>query len=352
VDLLLDHGANPFDQQVLYNLHFHGSVTWFLERVHAHTVGTPLHDEWSKPDWPMFDMGSYGCGARYLLDIAIRKNDVALARWLLEHGANPESPTHPPFPDRTLYEEAKRRGCDEIAHLLAFHGATVRDVVLSDEESLARACMSLDGDRVAEHFRRNARLKNSPHALFAMTRQNNADAALVLMECGVSPDVEDRHRQRALHIAGYTDAVSVAEQLIQRGAAIDPVEGLWQNTPLDCAVYNGSHRMVALLSEISSDVWNLAFLGRVDRLREVLLRKPSLALSTNNNGATPLMRLVDDETQATAVAQLLIECGADPSARRKDGRTAADIAEHRGMRAVARFLRSAERRSGGPNARR
>ena len=31
----------------------------------------------------MFDMGGYGSGARFLLWIAIRENDVELARWLL-----------------------------------------------------------------------------------------------------------------------------------------------------------------------------------------------------------------------------------------------------------------------------
>src|SRR5205807_6367200 len=88
--LLLERGAGPYDIQVLYNTHFHGDVLWWLKLTYAHAVSTGHGADWENPDWPMLDMGGYGSGARFLLWTAIDKNNVALAEWVLAHGANPD----------------------------------------------------------------------------------------------------------------------------------------------------------------------------------------------------------------------------------------------------------------------
>src|SRR6202035_2761282 len=36
--LLLERGANPYDQQVIYNIHFNGKVLWFLKLIYEHRV--------------------------------------------------------------------------------------------------------------------------------------------------------------------------------------------------------------------------------------------------------------------------------------------------------------------------
>ena len=51
------------------------------------------------------------------------------------------------------------------------------------------------------------------------------------------------------------------------------------------------------------------------------------------------MWLPGDAGQALEIAQLLVEAGADPALRALDGRTAAEIADARGLDAVARHLR-------------
>ncbi len=135
--LLLERGADPFDIQVLYNTHFRGDVLWWLERTYAHTMNTGRAAEWAVSDWPMFDMGGYGSGARFLLWIAIEKNNLALARWVLEHGANPDpAPARDPrFSKRSVYQDAIAAGCQEIAALLVAHGAPVTELALNDEEA-------------------------------------------------------------------------------------------------------------------------------------------------------------------------------------------------------------------------
>ncbi|MGI9078355.1 MAG: ankyrin repeat domain-containing protein, partial [Gemmatimonadaceae bacterium] len=134
--------------------------------------------------------------------------------------------------------------------------------------------------------------------------------------------------------------LGVAQLLIERGAEIDPVKLNWNNTPLDCAVYEQGPRMIELLSRFSRDVWNLTFTGNVERLREVLTRDPDLAKARSGDGETPLMWLPDDEARAMEIAELLIAQGADPALRNRNGMTAADFASKRGLEDVEELLRS------------
>src|SRR5205814_1842397 len=123
VRLLLERGAEPYDGQVIYNIHFHGDVLWFLELMYERAVQLGRKSDWDDPDWSMLNQGNYGSGARWHLEVAIKKNDVKLAEWCLTHGA---SATAGPARDKrflqySLYEGAVRLGRTEIAELLVRH---------------------------------------------------------------------------------------------------------------------------------------------------------------------------------------------------------------------------------------
>ena len=158
----------------------------------------------------------------------------------------------------------------------------------------------------------------------------------------MSPDVENKKKERALHIAAYQNSMNVARLLIARGAEIDPVESNWNNTPLGAAVYTQHASMIDLLSGYSRDVWELTYCGKLPRLREILAENPELA-RVAGGGHTPLMWLPpDDEANAIEVARLLLAHGADPTPRNKQGMTAADRAENLGMFDAVAMLRGAE----------
>ena len=99
--------------------------------------------------------------------------------------------------------------------------------------------------------------------------------------------------------------------------------------------------MIDFLAPLSRDVWSLAIIGDTERLREVLDKEPRLARSAGEY-ETPLMWLAADEDRALEIAQMLVANGADPRVADRAGRTAADLAERRGMARVAEFLRNAE----------
>ena len=349
VRLLLDRAAefasspDDYNGQVIYNIHFHGNVLWYLKLMHEYSVRRGRAADWDDPEWSMLSQGGYGSGARWHLWIAVENNDLELAEWCLSHGANPDAapPAARNLPQGSLYEEALRRGETEMAELLARHGATRTRVTLSPVDALAASAMRLDRDVVRAQLERSPELLHAPEPMAAAASRNRSDVVALLLDLGVSPDVQNKEKERALHHAAYANALDVARLLIARGAEIDPVESNWNNTPLGAAVYSQHQEMIDLLSRYSRDIWELTYAGKIERLREVLAEDPERA-HASGGGYTPLMWLQpDDESRAIAVAKLLIANGADPSPINNDGMTAADRAERLGMFELAAMLRRA-----------
>jgi ankyrin repeat protein len=300
--LLLERGANIYDAQVLYNTHFSGDVLWWLKLAYAQAVKSGRKADWDDPTWAMLDMGGYGPGAAYLLNIAAKKKDEELARWLRGHGARATLP--PP----------------------------------EGEDAEIATLMTVQGDAARSYLREHATLLRTPRALFAAAEQNRADIVASLADLGVPIDARDRHNAGALHRAAGHNALAVAQLLIERGVEIDPRDTQWNSTPIGWASYADKTEMIDLLSRYTRNVWTLSFRGYVDRLREVLSEDPSLAKVTAKDGTTPLWWLPDDEAKAIQIADLFLAHGANPSARNREGETAADWAMKRGMVDVARRL--------------
>ena len=344
VNLLLERGANPYDQQVVYNIHFNGKVLWFLQTIYDHSVRSGRASDWADPEWHMLNAGGYGTGARWFLDTAIEHNDLALAEWCLAHGANPNSPPGPQRRNRqrSLYEEAIMRGHIELAELLARYGAVRSTLALGEMEALISACVRGDTRAIRDEIARHPEFLQRAEPLFAAAKYNRRDSTQLLLDLGTSPDIESRDGERALHIAAYDDSVDVAELLLSRGAETDPIGRNYDNTPLGGAMHCQSARMIELLGRVSRSTWEVAYAGNVERVRELLAEKPERARATGD-GETLLMWLPPhDESIASEVAELLLANGADPTVRDPNGMTAADRAERNAMFKVAAMLRQRE----------
>jgi ankyrin repeat protein len=338
--LLLERGANPFDIQVLYNTHFSGEVLWWLRLVYDHTMKTGRADAWSDPGWPMLNMGGYGPAPYFLLRVAIEHDDAELANWVLAHGADPNAKsTHPKFaPRRTLYQQAISEGRAEIARILADYGADASAPPADepeDEERFTAACLRMDRDEIARLIEAKPELLKSPRAIFAAAHLDRADVVAMLLDLGVPLEIEDTNGQRLLHEAAGANAPNVARLLLARGAEVDHREPNWNATPFGFASHGRVREMMDLLSRVTEDIWLLAFDGYVDRVRELLAKTPELAKSVNGDGYTLLWWLPPDEDRALALVDLLLEHGADPAHRNREGTTAADWARACAMSAVA-----------------
>ncbi|HET8761985.1 MAG TPA: ankyrin repeat domain-containing protein, partial [Gemmatimonadales bacterium] len=358
VALLLERGADPHDGQVLYNVfadntsrHLLGNdIIWLLELMYEHSVRRGHLRDWQNPAWPMFDMvgaPSLGDedrrlqGARFMLSGPVDRNLLPLAQWMLEHGAGPNAPQGTVWmgSTRSLYQEAVARGHDEMAELLARYGADTTSQPMDELETLLDACRRLDRQQVAAAMARHP--GSDFHLMTAMINENRPASVALLLDLGMSPDVADpRTGARALHTAAAAGAVEIAELLIARGADVDAHDRAYHSPPIGWATYFQQERMIACLARYSRDIWRLVYNGRVERLRQLLGEEPELARVVNDEGETPLMWLPNDAGQAYAVAVLLLEAGADPAVTSREGLTAADVAERRGMDAVVTLLRA------------
>jgi ankyrin repeat protein len=338
--LLLERGAEPYDIQVLYNTHFHGDVMWWLALTWEYSVASGREQDWTDPDLRIFDMGGYGTGARFLLWIAIQKDDRALAEWLLTRGANPNSPPAraPSLPQMSLYRYALLEGRHEIADLLRRHGAWPEELAGDGEEAFVAACVRLDRESTMSLARRHPEYLRTHRFLLAAAERDRADVVAMLLDVGTPITVEDTHKRTALHAAAAADARSAAALLLERGADANVRESLFHATPLGFAAHHDHGAMIDLLAPYSRDVWVLAIRGKVSRLREVLAEEPQRALEVAPDGRTLLWSLPDDEDTALEIVNVLLGFGADPSVKMKDGTTAADSARALGLERVAERL--------------
>jgi uncharacterized protein len=316
--LLLDHDANPYDIQVVYDLGFNADYMWWLPMVYERSVKTGRLADWQDPEWKMLDMGGYGSGARWFLEHAISSNRIELAKWCLEHGANPNAApsrsTH--FRPWSLYEGAVINGRHEIAELLLEYGAKGAEVRLPPQKPY--------------------------EALHNAARENRADEIHRLIDAGISPDAADDKNMRALHEAGYTNALDAAKALVERGAEIDPTEERYGGTPLGGAAHFLSRDVMDFLAPLSKDVWNLTYNGYLDRLRQVLDEKPERARVDWDEWSPLLWLPPHDEDLALETAKLFVKHGADPHRRASNGATPASRAEAIGMTRVAEYLEKAD----------
>jgi ankyrin repeat protein len=321
-------------------------VLWWLKLIHARTGHNA---EWADPEWTMLHEGGYGTGARWYLDIAVEHDNAELAEWCLSHGANPNAAPGRGRRNRQrpLYEEAMFRGHVAVADVLARYGAGRSTNARTPLQQLVADCLREDEAAMRSTLARHPEFLRAAEPLFAAARYNRSRAASLLLDLGTSPDVESESGERALHIAAYQDSVDVARLLIERGAAVDPVGRLYDNTPLGGAMHCGSKAMIALLAGVSRSEWEVMYAGRVDRLRALIEENPERARAAGD-GETLLMGLPPaDEAAALEAAKLLIANGADPDLRDPHGLTAADRAERNAMYEVAAYLRQCQRSAGG-----
>ena len=340
--LLLESGAEPYDIQVLYNTHFSGDMLWWLRLTYAHADGIGRAADWQDSRWPMFDMGGYGSGARFVLDTAIEKDRMDLAEWALAHGADPNAP--PPrargLRRTSLYDRATRANRLALAELLVRYGAKRTTSALEGEDAFVHACLRIDRAAAEALAQRHPEYVQSPAAMFAAAARDQVDAIQMLLDIGTPVSVTDDQRQTPLHVAAAHDARRAAAVLIARGADVDARETRWDASPLGYAAHHGRPAMIDLLSASSHDVWQLAYHGKVDSLHAVLQVHPTGAAEVRD-GVTTLWWLPDDEAQARDVAELLLQHGADPTVRAEDGTTAAEAARLRGLDDAADLIAAA-----------
>jgi ankyrin repeat protein len=325
-ELLLSRGADPADEQALW-INQSASLELLLRNG-------------LKPDVQMKTGGITLLGRE--VSQAARNGHLDRVNLLLVHGAR----TDEAFQGKTPWRHAVERGHLEIARLLEEAGAPtseLSDVVrftslcLAADESSARAMLDYDPDL----------FERAPKAMvLKAVNTGRTEAVRLVLDLGFDPNYIDE--VAALHPAAGHNRQEMVKLLLQRGASLCVREPYYDATPLGWVEFFDQAPMrEMLLSEGPICLFDALDLDRLDRVPDILARDPS-ALNRRfaecisrdprpEDQQTPLLRMVD--RGKPAAVRVLLEHGADITARHADGRSLMQLASDKGYQEVLDLLR-------------
>lgn len=333
VRLLIERGANAFDTQVIYNTSlWHDSTEW-LDVLYGYDERSGNTARWNASRDGLLGQ------LDYLLGNAVDRNHVKRVEWLLAHGANPQ--TKHGYSKRNLHTTARLHGHAPVADLLLQAGSQVE--TLEGREAFQAACLRLEVETARVLARQHPEYLQDATTLLTAARSARIDVIELLLDLGTPINIESANGERVLHSAVWSDSVAVAQFLVDRGAEVDACDRKFNGTPLGWAMHLGKPQLAEYFSTLSTDLFGLVALGKVDRVRSLLGEQASLATLWPGSEAVLFYLPDSDEDLALEMAEFLLSRGANASHKSSDGRTAADQAERNGMEALAELLRAAER---------
>jgi hypothetical protein len=247
--LLLAAGADPHDNQTLYNRMF-TPVNDYLEVLFEFGLGTDRPSPWRNrlgtEAYPTV-AGMIGEQLRSAAEHGFTER-IAL---LLAHGVDPNTTGyHPILGDQNAYEVAVRSGQTAAAELLAAAGG--RSDRLTPVDRFVAAALAADGPAVrsllaADSSLADAARRDRPGALVEAVALGHDDAVALLLDLGFAVDSVDRFGTTALHEAAHLGATATVEELLAAGADPGIRERRFDATPADWAAHGGHPELAAHL---------------------------------------------------------------------------------------------------------
>jgi ankyrin repeat protein len=163
---------------------------------------------------------------------------------LLERGADPDVPG---WHGRTPYQQAVRTGQDDVADVLARHGAST---ALSSVDEFLAACRRADraaAERLlAVDPRLSGRLTGEDHRVLTNAADHgHTDAVGLMLDLGFPPGARSAPDDgaTALHLAAAAGSTGAVRLLLDRGADIEARDTTWDSTPLEWAIVGSGMRL-------------------------------------------------------------------------------------------------------------
>jgi len=288
-----------------------------------------------------------GARMRYMpLHLAVIKRQPAVARALLELGANPECLDEAFF---TPLDHAALLGASDMVTLLLDAGAKLR--------LPAAAALGRDADVARLLLRDPEALKPEGRwgrLILRACEHGSGEMVETLLRNGASVNIRDNPKTSIdstpgytpLHAAAWNGNLSVIPVLLRHGADVRAREEKYHGTPAGWADYAGHREARDLILREPIDIIEAIQYGLIDRVQSILKEDPaSLNRPFRDYGLFPLYAEAWHTPLAYAVTRgreeivrLLIERGADTILRSPAGQTLSEIAQKAGHREIAMFL--------------
>lgn len=268
--LLLDAGADPNDNQALYNRMF-SLVDDHLELLFGYGLGDGPGGVWHRR--PAGKIPSPTAMVQEQLRWAAAHDFGHRVRLLLDHGVDADGlGYHPVFGRRTAYELALAAGNREVVRMLGDAGARVSE--LDEPDRLVEAVLPADTEEVGRR-RADQRvvadvLRRAPDLVVRAARTGRVEAVRLALELGADPSTpaRDGHRETGLHAAAEHGSLGVAQLLVDAGASLSAQDADYHATPLEWARHCDQREVAACLDPLG-DLTAEAKKGHPNRYRTV-----------------------------------------------------------------------------------
>ena len=246
---------------------------------------------------------------------AAKSGSVSGTSFLLAHGADINAKDEY---SHTALHYAVCAGHSDVVHLLLISGADVEAITQQAKTPLLHAVERKDTRSAKLLLEHGARTEfapktetghpwsDTPSALTHALHHNATDLIQLLVNFGANIEVEGTGGQRLLHRAAKFANNEAITWLLICGADVNALDAS-QQTPLHHALKNHYYEVLTVLT--------------------VLLRWGANIHAKDDKGQTPLhLATYANFTQAY---ELLVRNGADPAAKRYDGKSASDLKKER-----------------------
>jgi len=306
--MLLNAGANPNDSQGLYNTMFSDSGDYWLRLLIDYGLNRHSLVNWNKLKNPqsMFD---------YLLGAAVSMNRLSRVVFLLDQGANANAYCY--YKKHTVYKKALLEAHDDIAECLISAGA--KPEVLSFLDKFQLSIIKADISTLKQILEQDPELINDPELL----KDSNIAVLECLMDYGLDIDQQSDNGNTLLHYFSAKGKIEEVRFLLEQGARTDIRDKVHQGTAVGAAHFNYQYVVRDFLLEHSYSIIEMAACGYLDRLRELVVKDPSLVHQQSISGNTPLHLVCNwlgskaDNALRAEIMDILLEHGANINAKNK-----------------------------------
>ena len=256
-EVLLERGANPTDGVSLH-ITAGGGILPALELLARFKVDPNGIPGGVPPLRYLLNWSDTPVGARWLLEhgadpnlawsqhgdapihVAAQRWDVAMLELLAQHGAD----LHQRRSDgRTALTLAELHGNEAVAGWLRAHGAKDE---LSALERFVAACSRGDRTRADAMLASNPQLRSqlgTEHHLMMHVPAERGDAAILetMLACGFDPNARDHDGVTTLHRSAMAGRAEATRVLLAHGASVAALDGMFAGTPLLWAAEGWRH---------------------------------------------------------------------------------------------------------------
>lgn len=335
--LLLDAGADPNDNQGLYNRMQYPNDE-HLKLLFEYGLGKDRGGPWFERffrHWPHSSMPrSPSDILAYQLRWAVGSGYFDRVKLLVENGVD----VNGAHGGVTPYAAAVSNGHQEIADYLVTKGAKRIAIRLSTAEHFSIACYRDDADRVRELVASDPSLLDDVAGLLTELAEGGCvHVVRLLVELGVNVN-GPAGSESPLHCAARAGQLETVKLLVELGADVHARDRNFDGTPLAFANYKDQRAVVEYLMQFAR-IWEAVENGGLDRVRTLLRENPGCVNARDEEGLTPLHYPFRGTRHGEEIVEFLIAHGADVNARDNEGRTPADQMLRNGRRDLAEVLR-------------